>query len=160
MSSRGHLWGLVILCAALAPAAQAGQPAEAEAASENAAITIGTYKPQAAFEQSPDRAELMKVVQSLRQEMTTAQQAQDRQKMMAVQQKFQQAQQRITGAFEKKVRAALPDIAKTAGVKIIAVDVAYSADDVAVKDVTKQLIATIGDAAEAETLPMPLPEKK
>lgn len=104
------------------------------------AITVGTYNPQAAFEQHPLQEKLMEKYMTLQPAIQKAQQENDQQKAIQLQQEFEQERMQIIEQFQKDVDKALPEVAEAAGVKVIALEIAYIADDVKTQDVTAHLV--------------------
>ncbi len=103
---------------------------------------IGTYDPQTAFEQHPLQDKLMEKYASLQTAIQQAQQQNDQEKAMQLQQQFEQQRTQIIEQFQQDVGKALPTAANAAGVKIIALEIAYAADDVKQQDVTAHIVET------------------
>ncbi|AQQ71824.1 hypothetical protein SMSP2_02203 [Limihaloglobus sulfuriphilus] len=103
---------------------------------------IGTYDPQAAFEQHPLQEKLMEFYASIQEETQKAQQQENQQKLRQLQQQFEQQRNQVIEQFHQDVEKALPEAAEAAGVKIIALEIAYTANDITPQDVTEQIVET------------------
>lgn len=103
-------------------------------------LMIGTYDAQSAFEQYPARTEMVQQIQQSQQKMQQAQQQGDQQTLMKLQQELEQLQQETIAAFYNDVEEALPQIAEKQGIKVIAMQVIYTSDDVKSSDVTQQIV--------------------
>lgn len=128
------------------PLEELEQADQAEAA--ESALRVGTYQPQIVFEQHPGHAELMKAIQSAQEQM----QGGDREQAMQRQQELAQIQDRIIGQFQQDVEKALPEVAEEVNVKVVAVEVAYSDDDVETVDVTSELGRAVSDDEEPDQM--------
>lgn len=115
-----------------------------DAVQANAAdgLKVGTYNPQDAFEQYPARGEMMREMQAAQQKIQEAQQQGDQQTLMQLQQEIQQLQQETIQAFYKDVEEALPEIADKQGVKVVAMEVVYTSEDVESSDLTEQVVSS------------------
>ena len=118
--------------------------AEESAASGNASITVGTYKPRQAFQAYPGRSESMKKLQDMQSQAQQAQQNGDQQKLQQLSQSMQQEQQRIVQKFREDVDKVMPKVAKESGVDLVAMEVVYQGDGVQTKDLTKQVVSQLG----------------
>lgn len=119
-----------------------GVLAGGDAVQANAAdgLKVGTYSPQDAFEQYPARTDMVEQIQAAQQKMQQAQQDGDQQTLMQVQQEIEQLQQDTIQSFYKEVEEALPEIAAEQGVKVVAMEVVYTSDDVQSSDLTDQVV--------------------
>lgn len=128
----------------LPPVEEPNEQAEAETTAqpeqEQSLARVGTYDPQAVFQAHPAQEKLMQEIQTAQTEMQEAQQDNDQEKMQTVQQQFEQKRRQIVQEFEKDIEEALPQAAEAAGVKVIALEVVYTADDVQAEDLTQPLI--------------------
>lgn len=107
------------------------------------AMVVGTYDPQAVAMQSGLQQKMQAEMGGLQQRMQTAQQEGDQAAMQEIQSEAGQIQERIVGEFESDLDGVMPGVAEEVGVKIIAVEVSYTADEVETKDVTDALIAEL-----------------
>ena len=107
------------------------------------AMIVGTYNPQQVAMQSGLQQKMQGEMAGLQQRMQAAQQEGDQAAMQQIQGEAGQIQERIVGEFESDLDEAMPGVAEEAGVKIIAVEVSYTADDIETKDVTNALIAEL-----------------
>lgn len=103
-------------------------------------MVIGTYDPQSAFEQYPARDDMMQQIQQGQQKMQEAQQQGDQQALIQLQQELEKLQQDTIASFYDDVKEALPQIAENQGIKVIAMEVVYTSDDVKSSDVTEQIV--------------------
>lgn len=142
------------LRAQMAPAGQ-GEEEASEQEQEGDPI-VGTYNPQKVFQQYPGREKLMKLHQEAQSEM---QGEQDQEKAQKLQQELQQEQQKIIGEFQDEVKDKLPGVADEAGVKVIAMEVQYTDDDIASQDLTDAVIEAIGGDPDAAQEPAGQPAK-
>ncbi len=142
---------VAVLVAAQLPA-QAQMPAPdrpgAQAEGARPAVKIGTYDPEKAFLAHPAQKEMMEALTTAQNQMQQAQQDEDQQKMQQIQQQFEQARQKAIQQFQQDVDEALPEAAQTAGVKIVAMQVVYKADDVKAVDITPRLTKAFEEEAE------------
>ncbi|MBD3297828.1 MAG: hypothetical protein GF341_04165 [candidate division Zixibacteria bacterium] len=124
----------------------------ADESGEDVSLTVGTYDAETVFQSHPAQSELSSAMQSAQMKMQQAQQTGNQQQMQQIQMEHQQTRGRLIGEFEDDIAAAIPDIAKSAGVNVAAMQVMYTADDVETKDITSDLVAAIGegDAEGAE----------
>lgn len=140
---------VAVLVAAQLPA-QAQVPAQdqpaAQAERARPAVKIGTYDPEKAFQAHPAQKKLMEAVRTAQTQMQQAQQEEDQQKMQQIQQHYEQARQQAVQKFQQDVSEALPDAAKAAGVKVVAMQVVYKADDVKAIDITPRLAKAFAEA--------------
>jgi hypothetical protein len=109
---------------------------------EEVQFKVGTYDPQTAFSKHPAQKTLMDSYTSIQASIQKAQQEGDQQKVMQLEQQFEQQRNQIIEQFQQDVEKALPDAADKAGVKVIALEIAYTADDVAPEDVTSDIVET------------------
>jgi len=165
--SNGMFRGLIAVAAiavvALAVTSFAGLQAQDNGKDAKVA-QVGTYDMQMAFQQYPGREELMKTYQSVRSEMSKAQKEGDQKKAKEIQQKLQKKQQEIIEKFRSDVEKAVPKVAKSTGVKVVAMQVVYTAEGINTKDITPQIVEKIGGDPEAvkqaRQAPSQLPSKK
>jgi len=115
----------------------------------DAAMAVGVYQPQAVFNEHPVREEMIGELERVQLQMQQAQQAGDTQRIMELQSQMEQKQQEVVERFQQDLNRVMPRVAEEAGVKVVAVQVAYVADDVQTKDVTQQVIASVREAAGA-----------
>jgi|GEM_PF-5096925 len=107
---------------------------------KKAGLKVGTYNAEKAFQEHPSQAKLKKATQKAQTELQKARQKGNQQKMQQIQQDYQQTRNQVFQEFEQDVSKHMPEVASNAGVKAVARDVVYTADDVKTKDVTSQLI--------------------
>ena len=107
------------------------------------ALIVGTYNPQTVAMQSGLQQKMQAEMAGLQQRMQVAQQEGNQAAMQEIQGEAGQIQERLVGEFESDLDKAMPGVAEEAGVKIIAVEVSYTADEVETKDVTNALIAEL-----------------
>jgi len=151
---------VAVLVAAQLPA-QAQVPAQdrpaAQAERARPAVKIGTYDPEVVFQAHPAEKEMREVLRTAQAQIQQAQQEEDQQKMQQIEQQYQQARQKAIQHFQEDVSEALPEVAKAAGVKVVAMQVVYKADDVQTVDITPHLVKTFekddGEESEAPALP-------
>ena len=125
-----------------------GQASTAKSDGSKVAFKVGTYNPQTAFEQHPLQKKLMEKYNSLQAAIQEAQQEGDQQKAMQLQQQFEQQRTQIIEQFQQDVEKALPEAAEAADVKVIALEIAYTADDVKTQDVTAHIVETFTEKDE------------
>lgn len=118
-------------------------------------LKIGTYNPQAVFDQHPLKDKLMKQYGTIQKATQKAQKEGDQQKVMKLQQQFEQQRNQIIEKFHSDVDKAIPAIAKKNGIKVIALEISYTADDIATKNVTKQLMNAFTEKDKKEERKMP-----
>ncbi len=116
----------------------------ADESGEDIALTVGTYDAETVFQSHPAQSELSSAMQSAQMQMQQAQQTGNQQQMQQIQMEHQQTRGRLIGEFEDDIAEAMPDIAKSTGVNVAAMEVMYTADDVETKDITSDLVAAIG----------------
>jgi cell fate (sporulation/competence/biofilm development) regulator YlbF (YheA/YmcA/DUF963 family) len=104
-------------------------------------IRIGTFQPQTAFESYHGAAAMNERMMELQQQMQEAQQQGDQQALMDAQMRMQQLQNEVIEQFYADLEEAMPDVAKEANVKIVAVDVVYTDDSIGeAKDITEHIV--------------------
>ena len=164
--SSGMFRGLIAVAAiavvALAVTSFARLQAQDKSGSDGKAAEVaqvGTYDMQMAFQQYPGREELMKIYQSVKSEMSKAQKEGDQEKAREIQQKLQKKQQEIIEKFRSDVEKAVPKVANSTGVKVVAVQVVYTADGVNTRDITPQIVEEIGGDPEAVKQAQQAPKK-
>ncbi len=119
------------------------------------ALQVGTYDPDVAFRRHPVQQTLQMALRTAQSEMARAQQAGDQMLMQQVQQQYERTANMAIQEFQQDVTRVLPEVAAEAGVKVIATDVVYSADDVHISDITPQVIdAMLEGLPDAPAPPM------
>lgn len=113
-------------------------------------VRVGTYNPQAAFEAHPAQEELMEAFNQVQTQMMQAQEAGDQQQMQQLQQGYEQKRNQIVERFQREVNEVLPVVAEAAGIKVVALQVVYSADDAQVRDLTPHLVGIFTQEEEQE----------
>ena len=121
-----------------------------ESKESKAVFKVGTYRPQTAFEKHPLHEKLMEKYTSIQTAIQLAQQENDQQKMAQLQQKFDQQRTQIAEQFQSDVKEAFPEVAEETGIKVIALQIAYTANDVAMQDVTEHIVETFTEKDEKE----------
>jgi len=117
-------------------------------------LAVGTYSVEDVAAQSGLQQQMQQEMSGLQIRMQEAQQEGDQAAMQQIQTEAGQIQERIVADFENSLDAAMPAVAEKAGVKIIAADVSYAADDVETRDVTNDIIAEMnGGAAPTPDIP-------
>lgn len=150
--------GAVALGGVAAIAVDTAQPVHAQADSD---IRVGVYDPQAVFNQTPLQEELLRTRDQISGQMQQAQQQGDQESMQQLQAEFQAEQSRIVGAFEQELERVLPGLAEERDITVVAVDVVYTADRVAVDDLTGDLATALGgtDVPEVPGAPLAVPQQ-
>ncbi len=144
----------VVFALLLGLSAAVSHYAGAQQAEGEAAVRVGTYDPEAVFQQYPGYAELMEAVQTAQQELEGA----DQQAIMQAQQRIQELQAEVIRDFQADVDRALPDVARNAELQLVAIEVAYATDGIETVDITAQLAEAVSDAeAPAEEPAPPVP---
>ncbi len=118
--------------------------AQAQQQAAKGAMQVGVYDQQALFQEYPGSQELMQFYQGIQDQMQQAQQDGDQQKLRELQQVTEEKRQEVIQNFEKAVDNALPTVADEAGIKVVALQVVYTADDVKTTNLTRPLAAAIG----------------
>jgi TolA-binding protein len=129
-------------------------PAPAAAAENDAELRVGTLEPGMAFQHWAGRDEAIAQMQQIQTQAQAAQQAGDEMQVMQLQNQMQQKQQELLTNFERDLREVLPEVAREAGVKVIAVNIAYTADDVETQDLTAEVVEALGGDAAMLDQPM------
>ncbi|MFP3937147.1 MAG: hypothetical protein ACLFVW_02305, partial [Phycisphaerae bacterium] len=111
-------------------------------------LVIGTYDPAQAFQSSAGQKELEQKASDAQAQAEQAKQEGNEQKMMQISQQFQMDQQRIIQQFQSDVEQVMPEVAESEGVKVVAVEITYAAEDVQTKDVTEALVEALDAKAE------------
>lgn len=119
------------------------------------ALEVGTYNANAAFDKHPARQEVLKAFQTAQAQIQQAQEQGDQEQLQAVQQQYEKQREQIIEAFQQDVNKALPAAAQAAGVKVVALQVVYTDDDVAVRDVTPQLVNALSAETEQQQNALP-----
>ncbi len=119
--------------------------AQAQQQAVDPAMKVGVYDQQALFDEYPGSEELMQYYQQIQPQMQEAQQAGDQQKMQQLQQATEQKRKEVIANFQNAVKQALPEVASNVGIKVVAIQVVYAADDVQTTNLTKPLAAAIAE---------------
>lgn len=127
------------------PSPERGTPGEV--------FRVGTYNPGAVFDQHPLQEKLMDEYTAMQEAAQIAQQEGDHETLMQLEQQFEQQRNQIIGQFQQDVESALPQVADAAGVKVIALDIAYTASDIAQEDVTAHIVEIVTENDEHSTEP-------
>lgn len=132
-------------------------PRETPAAAEQAAIRIGIYDAEAAFETHPAHKELQEATDRIQAQMQRAQEGGDQPRLLELQQEYKQKQEEAIARFQADVVKGLPVAAQVAGVEVVALQVLYTTDDVEVEDITSHLIGVLNvvTAEKPEGTPTP-----
>lgn len=110
-------------------------PAEAEEGNQ-AKVVIGTYDEGAAFRKHPAYVDLVKAYDAAQ----AAQQKEDSVAFQKAHKELEQKRQQISERFQADLNEALPKAAAAAGVDVVAVQLVYTTDTVATKDITPLLV--------------------
>lgn len=131
---------LTLISQMTAQAQEPGQdvPARQPKRSE-AALKIGTYDPETAFQSHPAQKKLMGARKTALEQMQQAKQQKNAEKVRQVQQQYEQARDQAVQQFDRDVTQALPKVARDAGIKVVAREVVYKADNVKTVDITPHL---------------------
>lgn len=119
--------------------------AQAQSQPEETAMQVGIYDEQALFQEYPGSDELMRHYQSIQQQMREAREAGDQQKLQQIQQGIEQKRKEVVNNFEDAVDEAMPEVASDANVKVVALRVIYTDDDVRTTNLTEPLAAAIAE---------------
>jgi len=123
---------------------------------EHDEVRIGTYEPQLAFQQYHGMREFNQRNEELQREAQEAQQEGDQQRLMQIQQELQQLQGQVIEQFYNDVEQVIPKVAENAGVKIVAIEIAYADEKFGdPKDITEKLIRKVNENAGGEPEPEP-----
>lgn len=122
-----------------------GPHTDAQAQQQDAepAMKVGVYDQQALFQEYPGSEELMQYFQQIESDMQEARQAGDQEKMQQLQQATEQKRNEVVEKFQDAVQEALPQVAGEENVKVVAMQVVYTADDVQTTNLTEPLAAAI-----------------
>ncbi len=112
------------------------------------ALHVGTYDPDAAFQRHPAQQALEMALRTAQTEMQRAQQEGDQMAMQQVQQQYEHSANMAIQEFQQDVDRVLPEVAEDTGVKVVATDVVYTADNVHTSDITPELIEAMTDGLE------------
>jgi hypothetical protein len=119
-------------------------------------IRLGTYDPQATFQQYLATTTFHQEMEELQREAQEAQQQGDQQRLMEIEQRVQQMQNRHVQAFYDGVESIMPTVAEEAGVKIVALEIVYADESFSEpKDLTRRVVEQLNDEANAEREPEP-----
>jgi len=119
--------------------------AQAQQQVAESAMKVGVYDQEALFREYPGSDELMQFYQGIQQQMQEAQQNGNRQKLQQLQQAAEQKQKEVIDKFNHAVDEALPKVAAKIGVKIVAIEVVYTAGDVETTNLTRSLADAIAE---------------
>lgn len=128
------------------------QPGQTPPATANQppAVQVGTYDPQAAFEAHPAQEELREAFEQVQAQMMQAQQNGDQEQMQQLQQGYEQKRNQIVERFQREVNQVLPVVAEASGIKVVALQVVYSAADAQVTDLTPHLVGVFSQEEEQQ----------
>ncbi len=130
-----------------------------ESKSSPAALNIGTYNTDEVYKEHPAQKQLEDTLQSARKQMQRAQEENDQQKMQQIQQEYQNAYQQAVKQVQQDISRVMPEAAKDAGVKVVAMTIVYKDDNVKTTDITPQLVKAIKedqkDGENSETPDVP-----
>jgi Skp family chaperone for outer membrane proteins len=119
-----------------APPAQTGEQTGED-------LVVGTYDAQRVFEQHPAQDKLVELSTSLQAKMQQAQESGDDMQVNQIQEEYSQQRDQIIEDFYSNVEKTIPVAAKKAGIKVVAMEIVYTADDVRTEDITSDVIETI-----------------
>ncbi|TVQ53663.1 MAG: hypothetical protein EA377_07575 [Phycisphaerales bacterium] len=111
-------------------------------------MTIGTYEPQQVFDNYHRTVEFFEYLEQIQAEAMEAQQAGDQDRLMELEMQFQQRQQELMERFEAAVERTMPSVASDQNVKLIALEIVYSADDIDEKDLTTEILDKLNQNAD------------
>ncbi len=164
----GSVLAAAVLCLSVAFAdaqltLQTAAPAPAddvEGEAPAAAIRVGVFDVNQAFNAYPGIQRAQQRSQELQADMQQAGAAQDQARMGEIQQEFQQLQQRAVQEFQADLERVLPDIARAAQVPLIVHDVAYAAPNLESVDLTGQVVEALrqGETPERPAIPLYPPD--
>lgn len=144
----GGTLALALLGASVGVASMQDQP-DRESDREKAS-QVGTYEPQAVFQNSPHSATLTERLAPLQQEAQQAAQEGDQQRAIEIQGRMQTIQNEVVQEFLSDVEAAIPNVAAEAGMKIVALDVVWVDPELGEpKDISNDLVAELNGNAPA-----------
>lgn len=120
---------------------------QAQQGQQGQGLKVGTYEPQEVFRTYHRTAAFQQEMQQMQQQA-----ASDPQAALQMQQQAQQRQQQLIQQFQQDVDRAMPEVAREAGVQVIAAQVVYQDPSVQVEDLTAAVSAKIneGQAAQGE----------
>lgn len=126
---------------------------------EAPAIAVGTFNPGQVAQESGLQAKMQASMQGkmegLRERAQAAQQSGDQAAMQQIQTEAQQIQNDAVAEFQSTLDGTLPEVAKAAGVEIIAVEFAYTAPGIESKDLTAQIVAALGGGTPPVEIKVP-----
>ena len=128
---------------------------DATRAEEKAAITVGTFEPGLVAQQTGLQQKVMEQMGVLQERMQAAQQSGNQEEMKKIQGEAQTIQQNAVAEFEAAIDKALPEVAKAAGVQLIAIDIAFMAEGIETKDLTAEVVAKLGGEAPQPEISFP-----
>jgi hypothetical protein len=156
-TARNRWWGGIALVAAIGVALGLAfaddQDADAHANGNDDApaptINVGVFNPQIVVEGYHRRQELMDLAEELQAEFEAAMQANDQQKMMEIQRRFQQREQEVMESLMAKIEQVFPVIAEEEKLDLIVLEIQYQTTKVAEpKDITEKLLTRVNEKAD------------
>ena len=114
---------------------------------------IGTYDLQRVFELSGYSEHLGDEMDRLYEEMRQAQEAGERSKLLDLQQTLEQVRRETIEDFNEAVREALPDIARSMGLVIVAAHYDYLAEGITPQVLDGPLVASMKTLTASATFP-------
>lgn len=111
-------------------------------------IRVGTYDPQQVFNAYPGREQMMNQISEIQAQMQQAQQQQDEQRMIELQQRMQQQRNEAIQRFQSDVEQTLPVVAEDTDIDLVAVEVVFTRPGVETRDITSQVIEALGGDPE------------
>lgn len=140
--------------------ADTAQQPQAEQTSD---VRLGTFDPQAVFQQSYGFNELMELSQRLQAEAQQAQSEGDQERLMELNQEMQQGQERIINQFQEEIDRIVPEVARENDFDIIALEVVYVQENIGeAEDITEEVVTAINadapESTEEFAPPAPAPQ--
>lgn len=147
--------GVGIGLSALVIAGAAAYQSPAQRQMENApandgAPHVGVVAVDRVFEAYPGMQEFNQQAQSLQQKFTEAQQTGDQQRQMEIQQQYAELRTQFDAEFRRDLEEVARKVARDKGVRVIAAEVIYRADDVQDVDLTPDLVEAMRDDADSD----------
>lgn len=145
----GHVTAVAALAALLMHAplhatgpdqAQTQPEPQAQEDDASAPIHVGVYDAQQVFEAYPGRDEGIERLGALAEQAAEAQQAEDEEAFLEMQQRLRAERERIIEDFEVALRDAAAAVAEEAGLDLVAIEVGYHGEAVRTRDITAALI--------------------
>lgn len=144
--------GIVVLAVALVGHLNAQIGVETpQNADSNDTTPVGTYSVQEAFAAHPASKKLDQALAEAQTGMEKAQQEGNQQQMQQIQQKYEQTRSQAVETFREDVAEALPEVAREAGVKVVALDIVYTAEGVRTKNLTPLLTEALPDGSDKDS---------